>query len=149
MTRSGRLYPDRRIYWRSLSLCSLHFGHTVIWERRAVLLLCRRRHCLVTFQLADEFFQSGFALSLSPSLSQEQRGGCLSKGTPVRCRPSTDLTSVASPAVLKRQLFLSEDRALSTSNRGHSLGRLGENYVLLFGPWRMNWTLFGRLCGEI
>lgn len=64
------------------------------------------------------------------------------------------LTSVASPAVLKRQLFLPEDRALSTSNRGHSLSRLDQNYVLLFRPWGMNWSLFGSppsssFCGEI
>ena len=74
-TRVLSAASDRRNYSRSVCLCSVHFSRMVIWERR-VELLCR---CLVKFQLADEFFQSGVSppppthpppsLPLSPSVS--------------------------------------------------------------------------------
>lgn len=69
MSRVCQLLQTQDFLSSSESLCSLRSGHTE-------LLLLRP----VKFGALDEFFQPG-----------EQGGGCLSKGTPVRCRPWTGL----------------------------------------------------------
>lgn len=96
--RVGGISGDQCVFVRS---CPRPHSDLRAGERRAAAALLVRvstgRRILSAWPLPVPL--------LPRCLSWEQGGGCLSKGTPVRCRPSTGFTSVASPAVLKRQLF--------------------------------------------
>lgn len=123
MTRICQLYQTAGMTGAQVSLCLLHSGPHSGWRMQRATAMPEPCKVSTGRWILWVWLSPSLAFSLSLSLSRTTRRLSV-QGHTCKVQTLDRLTSVASLAVLKRQLFLPEDRALSTSNGGHSLGRL-------------------------